>query len=189
MRMCLVFVLISALPLLILAPSRGLAEAKEPDPRNEISIDLAMPVVMNLLEPTGYVVPIVLEYQRLLNEHLALSIVPGVAYSGLPDGWILLTQLWVGLNWHPFQEGLRGFYVGPGFVVFGIIDNTMHKEPMLRFLCMFLGLTVGYQFVLTPHINVDVALGASVGPYLDLYSHSAGLAGLPRAALAAGYRF
>jgi len=182
-------VMIFLLSFLAFAPIPGTAAEVRADPRNEVSIDLAMPVVMNLVETSGTVIPIVLEYQRLLNDHLALSIVPGAAYSSLPDGWILLTQLWAGLEWHPFQAGLRGFYVGPGFVVFGIIDNTMHRDPVLRLLCTFLGLTTGYQFVLASHIDVDVTLGASVGPAFDLYSHSAGLAGLPRAAVALGYRF
>jgi hypothetical protein len=189
MRKWLVLVLIGALPLLILAPPRGLAEGQVSGPRNEISVDLALPVVINLVQPTGYVIPIVLEYQRVLHDHLVLSIVPGVGYSGQADGWILLMGLWAGLNWHPFQAGLQGFYVGPGVVVFTIIDNTRRRDPVCRFLGVFLGLTIGYQFVLTPHMNVDVALGLSGGPSYDPYSHRTGLLGLPRAAVAIGYRF
>ena len=189
MRKSLVVVLAVAFPVVVAPPSQGLAENQAPPPRNEISIDLAMPVVINLVETSGYVIPIVLEYQRLLDDHLALSIVPAAAYSGLADGWILLMELWIGLNWHPFQTGLRGFSVGPGVVVFGIIDNDMRKDPVLRFIGGFLGVTVGYQFVLSPHVNVDLALGLSAGPYCDPYSHMAGLAGLPRAAFAVGYRF
>lgn len=181
MRKWFVPVLMFVLSIFMLAPSRGLAEGQEPAPRNEISLDLAMPVAFNLVFPQG-AVPIVLEYQRVLNDHLVLSISPGIAYVPQSNKWLLLMELWVGLNWHPFQEGLQGFYVGPGIAVF---DNLEHFETggSDSLFGVFLGLTIGYQFVLTQHLNVDLALGLAIG------SVDGAFGGLPRAALSVGYRF
>jgi hypothetical protein len=88
---------------------------------------------------------------------------------------IILMELWAGLNWHPFQEGLQGFYVGPGVALLGGgVDSV---------LGVFLGVTFGYQFVLTPHLNLDLAIGLGAG------SLGGTVGALPRAQIAMGYRF
>lgn len=145
-----------------------------------------MPVIINLAISGGYAIPVVLEYQRVLNDHLVLSISPGIAHIQETSGSVLMMELWVRLNWHPFQKWLQGFYIGPGFALF-YLQNPAGSRASDSMTGEFLGVTIGYQIVLDASISVDLGLGLAFGTVQGFYP--AATPALPRAALAIGYRF
>ena len=79
-------VLVSVAAFLALTPVVSIASDQLPiGAMNELSVDLASPVFYNLAASNGYAIPIYLNYQRVLVNHLVLSITPGLLY--MYDNW------------------------------------------------------------------------------------------------------
>ncbi len=97
----LILVLVATLLVLasatVMASEQGFVGAM-----NELSVDLATPLFYNMALSNGYAVPIYLNYQRVLMNHLVLSITPGFLY--LYDNWSgarYVVSFWAELDWHP----------------------------------------------------------------------------------------
>lgn len=174
------------LPLFLLMPATTVLSADRDarGPQNEISIDLAMPVVLNVIGLDGYTIPICLFYQRVLADHLVISVNPNVFYIDQSTRRGLLGTLWLEFDWHPFQNGLGGLFVGPAVVAVAEWDIAQN-ELALKTTALMLGASLGYQVLLPSNFSIDVVVGLAVG-VIQGYGT---LQGLPRAAVALGYRF
>jgi hypothetical protein len=152
------FVIVTTAILFLSLPIIAMASDQAPvGPRNELSVELAMPIAINLaVVNDGYAVPIVLDYQRVLSDHFVLSVVPGLLFVHRGTlGDILLAQLWVELDWHPFQEGLRGFFIGPAVV--GLYASNVYGSFGSAGTAMA-GAALGYQILLPANLDLDISL-------------------------------
>ncbi len=177
--------LVFATVLLFLAPI--IAVAADTDfgkEKNEVSIDLAMPIVLNLLAKEGTTVyPVYLSYERVLSDHLVLAIAPSFTWADHGTYSSFLAILWVELDWHPFQNGLSGLFIGPAFAV------SYSSDQDFRATGEGLGLSLGYQFLLPWNIDIDIALGLAYGPLQSNDPLDESTEIIPRAALSVGFRF
>ncbi len=177
----LILVLVATLLVLasatVMASEQGFVGAM-----NELSVDLATPLFYNMALSNGYAIPIYLNYQRVLVNHLVLSITPGFLY--LYDNWSggrYVVSFWAELDWHPFQNGLQGFFIGPA-VIGAYSDNLF--LPYQSGASALIGATLGYQIFFLSDIDFDIAAGVAMGTLPDgQYS------GLLRMVLGLGYRF
>ena len=176
-------VLVSVAAFLALTPVVAIASDQLPlGAMNELSLDLASPVFYNLAATNGYAIPIYVNYQRVLMNHLVLSITPDILY--MYDNWLgaqSVISLWVELDWHPFQDGLQGFFIGPA--VIGAYSDGLFL-PHESGASALIGATIGYQIFFSSNIDFDMAAGMAIGTRPDgQYS------GLIRMVLGLGYRF
>jgi hypothetical protein len=178
------FIVIATAMLLFFPPSIAMASGQElQGPLNELSVDLATPIFWNLA-PDGYAIPIYVNYQRVLTSHLVVSVTPSILYLyGHHQGGSFAAMMWVELDWHPFQYGLHGFFIGPAVV--GIYSNGLLTPGSAGVTAMG-GATIGYQIFLASNIDFDIAAGVALGPDPGDFSL---LSGMPRMVLALGYRF
>ena len=89
--------LVFASALIVFAPTlAGAAGADTGDAKNEVSIDLAMPIALNLaVSAGGHAIPVYLCYERVLSDRWVLAIAPSLLYvdrvstghSWQPCGW------------------------------------------------------------------------------------------------------
>ena len=168
----------------LLVPTMGMASDQEPRQAwNEVSIDLSLPIVYNLAvsSPDNVnVVPTYLGYQRLLTNHLALFFSPGIMFIQQTQMQLSVLTFWLELDWHPFQEGLQGFFLGPAVVLLYGSDNSTARGNIL-----LAGGAIGYQFLFPANFDIDVSLGLSIGPE----QASGPRPVIPRGIVALGYRF
>lgn len=147
--------------------SASLAGAQEPEPKNAISIDaLGTTVSVVTAAVTGSAsLAIGFLYQRVVTDNLTLALLPRVSYQQFDNGSWLTIEPWLELDWHPFDKGLKGFFVGPDVVA----SLNWDTRPSLSKPHFFgIGASVGYQFLLGYGINVDLALGyVPVGLLVD----------------------
>jgi len=178
-------VLVLAIPALAAAADQpSIAE------KNEISIDLALPVGMLFLLPDSYVIPIILDYQRVLADNFVLSVVPGFFYihaSGSSTPESVGAELWVELDWHPSSSGLKGFFVGPAATAVWL-TNLGSSTLAAQLAGVMVGATVGYQLQIFSNMNLDFALGLVAGPKWQT-GYDVELFPFARASVALGYRF
>jgi hypothetical protein len=169
--------------------------------QNVISVNvLGAPITAIADSTSGLVaIPLSVDYQRVLTDHYTLSIIPrfeflvasaipnSIAYSTL-DSFDL--HPWVEMDWHPFDKGLNGFFVGLAAV--GALDLKWSGNQDTT---VFLGVApvVGYMLVLPWNINLDFALGAAFGGNIVVDSSKNTSLGLAvdhsRIEVGLGYRF
>jgi len=174
---------ILTLSVLLLVPTIGIASDLETrEAQNEVAIDFGMPIFLNVAASVsgGYAIPLYLNYQQVLTRHLTLSVSPSVAFLQQIYRQVMQLTLWLELDWHPFQDGLRGFFLGPAIAFLYVRDNISSPDTTVS-----VGGTVGYQFLLPANLDIDVGLGLAYG-LLQTYSTQPVI---PRAVLALGYRF
>ena len=171
--------------LLLLAPTIAVAAGSDfGKEKNEVSIDVAMPIVLNLLTKEGSTVyPVYLSYERVLSDHLVLTIAPSFAYADHVTYAAYLATLWIELDWHPFQDGLNGLFIGPAFAV------IYSSDPDFTATGEGLGLSLGYQFLLPWNIDIDLAVGLAYGPLQSNDPFDPDTEIILRGALAIGFRF
>jgi hypothetical protein len=177
------FAVILILAVLLLVPTIGTASDQETrEAENEVSIDFGMPIFLNVVASAsgGYAIPLFLNYQRVLTRHLTLSVSPSFAFLQLIYRQAMQLTLWLELDWHPFQDGLRGFFLGPAVAILYASDNLSSPDTTVS-----AGATAGYQFLLPANIDIDVGLGLAYG-FLQTYTTQPIVL---RAVLALGYRF
>ena len=121
--------------------------------------------------------PVYLSYERVLSDHLVLAIAPSFTWADHGTYSSLLAILWVELDWHPFQNGLSGLFIGPAFAV------SYSSDQDFRATGEGLGLSLGYQFLLPWNIDVDIALGLAYGPLQSNDPLDESTEIIPRAAL------
>jgi hypothetical protein len=150
----------------------GQASGSE-EPRNSISADVILPggCVISAVRHQYVGIGLTFDYQRVLFDHLVLSVLPGPWI--LPDGYSLRLDL--ELDVHPFDKGLGGFFVGPALGARWGFDNSVLLTAALDF---------GYQFVLWSRLVLTAALGYGIWYYPSL----TGLV-ITRATLEIGYAF
>jgi len=195
MRAVLLFVLLS--PTLVAAQGQTSTDA-----RNAISIDVLLPIgvpISLLVGERSVLVPVQVQYQRVVADHLVLLVTAGLNY-----GWTLPPRTRersldiysvVEVGWHPFHRGLKGFHVGlSGFFSYGAIftDAVATKATAYGYR-LRLGPTLGWQFLLPANITIDTAFGLGFGPAVDVDSDGVRTSGFlwdpTRAGVFLGFRF
>jgi hypothetical protein len=179
-----------AFPILLLSLASSLSigaqDNAQVEARNAISADLLMPFLhlafpvspLTISISSSIATPIAITYRRVLNEHFSLSIVPLFSYSGFVG--LLELNPWLEFDWHPFDLGLGGFYIGPACSVdFGL--NAFNH------FYFGLGAGLGYQFLLPLNLDLNAGLALTCGP--DLFANSTFLRTAMRLEIALGYRF
>lgn len=175
-----------AVALLLLVPTIGMAaDQVSHEKMNEVSIDLSVPIGANIAlvatPPGGYAIPLILGYHRVLTSHLAVFVSPGilvVVAPGQPE--VIFADLWLELDWHPFREGLGGFFVGPAVNLVYIQSPYYPSETLFLF-----GGSLGYQFLLGENFSLDLSLGLTFGAAPSSGPQPV----IPRGLIALGYRF
>ncbi|MGA2639981.1 MAG: hypothetical protein ABSG21_03635 [Spirochaetia bacterium] len=144
-------------------------------------------------------VPLVIDFQQVLADHYSLTFIPffeflvastvhnSIANSSLDS---FEFQPWVEVDWHPFDEGLNGFFVGLAGVGSLEVKWSGNKDTTI-----FLGVApvIGYQLLLPWSFDLDFALGVALGG--SIVVDSAGNASISLAAthsrieFALGYMF
>lgn len=151
-----------------LAVGPGAVQAQEP--RNALSIDLLLPVLSPVSHLSGEdtaFVPLNVKYQRVLTEHGVLMVKLGLTYSWDSDGeriWEINPML--AFDWHPFDTGLKGFYLGPS--LFFNYNSYSHSGATVdsdldHSHWAAVGGNIGYGFVLRSGMVVDLIFGLGYG--------------------------
>jgi hypothetical protein len=145
-RMAWTTVLIGTL--LVFAPILGVAEDQTPsESQNAISANL----VPTLLGIFGDSVSIGLNYKRVIAEHFVLSVSPSVS---IPlNGSAPMIALGVEGDWHPFDKGLNGLYVG-------LLADPAYWLPPTSDYGLDVGPTLGYLFQLPMSFIIEVSVAA-----------------------------
>jgi hypothetical protein len=185
----------------LLSPFLGVAQDKAPEvAKNAISINVLGTVITAIADSTSglVAVPVYVDYQRVLCEHYTLSIIPrfefliaSTNHDSIAKSYLdsFDFQPWVEVDWHPFDKGLNGFFVGLAAVASLNVSWSSNNSTV------FLGVApvVGYQILLPWNINLDFALGVALGGNIvvDPFGNAtSGLAvGPSRIELGLGYRF
>jgi hypothetical protein len=181
--------------------------------QDAISIDLASPaiaVVQALQDPSTRVLarlPLSLDYQRVVADRfvlaLLLSVNDALTTSASSVGANDFAGLVVELDWHPFDTGMTGFYVGGQVYAQGgtslsylFAASDAERDRSLQF---GLGAAVGYELPLPLNLLLNVAAGFGVGYNIAENTSSVVLANsipssgvvgtLTRLELSLGYRF
>jgi hypothetical protein len=190
--------LFAALPATVLAAQgRTTTEA-----RNAFSVEVLLPICVPiglLAGERGVAIPVQVQYQRVVAEHLVLLVKAGLIYDWTlpprqPERELSVFPV-VELDWHPFRTGLRGPYLG----LSGIFDYTAvfagaGAATATAIGYRFgLGPTVGWQFLLPANITIDSAFGLGFGPAVGVDADGPGtsrlLWGITRGKVFLGFRF
>jgi hypothetical protein len=153
-----------------LSPPFLAAEDQAPNEvQNAISIDVFTPFVVGLSYLVQAIVknpditlpdvdiPVCFQYQRVLSDHFVLLALAGLTCYSSPAGWGINAYPQVGIDWHPFHKGLKGFHVGlSGDFVY---NGYWATEGSSNYYRTGLELTAGWQFLLPSNLIIDLALG------------------------------
>jgi len=140
------------------------------EPRNAISIDLFLPAMSPVSHIVGEdmaFVPLNVKYQRVLSEHQVLMVKMGLNYSWDSHGERILDLYpMLALDWHPFNTGLRGFYLGPS--LFFSYSSYSHSgatadSDLDHSYWASVGGNIGYAFVLRSRMVIDLIFGLGYG--------------------------
>ncbi|MGA2976500.1 MAG: hypothetical protein ABSF77_14425 [Spirochaetia bacterium] len=178
------------------------AEVQGPgEPRNAISVDLLGPIVACafLIAGQGVVIPVGIEYQRVISDHFTLFFMGGLIYR-IFDGWALDAYPIVEVDWHPFHKGLKGFHVGllGSFLYEQVYSSAAETQGTTYWYHPAMELAVGWQFLLPASIILDLTLGLlSVGYDFNVDVNGVMTSGLMlgdpmesnRTSLSLGFRF
>jgi len=172
-----------------LYPMRIVADAATElvEARNEVSLN----VFQTAYWAIEGAIPFIFGYQRVLTDHLAISVLPVLAFWGPNAGSYQEFQQWVEVDWHPFDTGLRGFFLGLAAV--GVVETILPDGS--RGATWFLGLApaIGYQFLLPHNWDLDLVVAVPLG--VELFDSPGGGGSMRftsdhrRAEIGLGYRF
>ena len=174
--------------------------------RNAISLDIGQFGLTAVLLATGLTngslivyLPLYVTWERVLTDHLVLSVLGSLRFTAAPlrpdVTWGLAGNVLPGLEWHPFDAGLGGFFLGVrGLIGYahgdwlanpaGILSTGNPVDDVFTF---GLNALVGWQFLLPG----NMALEATVDYYYYARLSSLGLSAVPSLApaITLGYRF
>jgi hypothetical protein len=166
--------------LAVLSPVCAVAQARGSDePRNCVSVDLLWPGVWCIAalftHPQG-VIPLTFDYQRVLFDHLVLSVQPGAWISDGVDS----LRVYLEADIHPFNKGLRGFFIGLSEGAIWWLKSNSVGLPTAA--------NIGYQVVFRSKLVLTAAVGRG---FLYTVTNPTGITwGFPaRASLEIGYSF
>ena len=185
----------------VLCPVPGVADDQAPkEAQNAISANLSGSLIAGITDSTSGLVsiPLFFDYQKVLTDHYSLSIIPcfeflvhSTIHNSITNSSLdsFDFQPWVELDWHPFDKGLSGFFVGLAGVGSLELEWSGNQDTTI-----FLGVApvVGYQFPLPWNISLDFALGVAFGGNIVVGSSeniSLGFAVHSRIEIGLGYRF
>ncbi len=138
---------------LVLCPLTAVAEGERP--RNALSIDLFMPVC----SPIDYLiegiwnVPLSIQYEHVVADHIVGVARVGVLGIHSNGEWGALLEGAIGVEWHPFREGMEGFHVD--------LSGLVNSEPRSAVYRYRIGVApgIGWQFLFGPRMSLDVVVG------------------------------
>ena len=146
----------------------GFLHAQEP--RNALSIDLFLPA-MSPVSRIAYgemvFVPLNVKYQRVLGDHNVLMVKMGLNYSWDSHGERILDLYpMLALDWHPFNAGLKGFYLGPSLLFsyssYSHSGATVESDLDHSYWTA-VGGNIGYGYVLPSGTVIDLIFGLGYG--------------------------
>jgi hypothetical protein len=139
------------------------------EPRNAIAVDLFLPVMSPVSRLSGEdmtFVPLNIMYRHVLTEHQVLMLKMGLTYSWGDGEKSLDVSPMLALEWHPFDTGLKGFYVGPS-LFFNRTTNSYSGTPAADDIdhshWTAVGGNVGYEFESRSNLIVDLIFGLGYG--------------------------
>jgi hypothetical protein len=177
-----VSVLLTIFALFVLLPCLSAAGDTSPkEARNAISTDILEPVLQLVFNASIYdssITPFEISYQRVLLDNIVLSGVIRIGYR--PSIGNFDMSPWVELDWHPFDNGLRGFFFGPALSTDFSLNtgNSFYGG---------LGAALGYQIFLPWNIMLAGVSGLTYGP--EFFRDSIVFRPSVRLVIALGYRF
>jgi hypothetical protein len=149
------------------------AEGQAPAPAgNALSLNLFMTaggLLRNLpgtrdlyrAQPTATAcIPLALEYERLVADHLVLAVAPMLVYYRVNGYDGLTIDQVVAVEWHPFDTGLLGWFFG-AFIDFDYFTYFGSASSLTVF---GIGPSVGYERAIGDRLVFKVALGVGMGP-------------------------
>ena len=171
------------------SPSHGNAQTTVlAEKKNALSLDVLSGAALAIVGAmSGTVnVPVFINYQRVIFDHFTVSIIPFLNYWGLEGGWAFRLMPWAEADWHPFDKGLNGLFLG--FAAVGSIDLDSRPNMANSY---FLGLApvVGYQFLLPWNLDLDFAFGLAFGERFGTDGSADFGAYRSRIEIGFGYRF
>ena len=144
--------------LFALAPALGVAQDHaSTEVRNAISVDVLTTSLFIVGDVNGgeSVIPLLINYQRLLTNHFILLIKP----LFVDWGSFFTFQPWVEVDWHITGKGLKGFFLG--LAAIGSVDVELGGTGTPSY---FLGIApiIGYQFLFSS--NIDLSFSCVFAP-------------------------
>ena len=139
-------------------------------PTNAVSVDLLLPAlspVSKLAGEESSFIPLNIKYQRVLTEHQVLMFKMGLNYNWghAGDSSVDIYPM-LALEWHPYQTGLQGFYLGPSlFFNYSTYSYSGASTAldMNTSYWLAVGGNIGYEFVLPSNTVVDLSFGLGYG--------------------------
>ena len=202
MRGKMFWVLAAVSALFVFTPALGIAQAQASEgAQDSISMNCLGTLITAIADSTSGLVsvPFLVDYQQVLTDHYSLSFIPFFEFliaSTVHDSIVNSSldsfefQPWVEVDWHPFDKGLNGFFIGLAGV--GSLDVKLSGNQDTT---IFLGVApvIGYKLLLPWSFDLDFALGIALGG--SIVVDSAGNASIGFAAnhsrieIALGYMF
>lgn len=141
--------------LIVLSPVFGFAQEQTP---KEVQWEFGVDAYSIISSAISGDIPLYLYCEGTFFQHIAYSLFTAIQYSTGQNEWSF--ESGVEVDWHPFDKGLDGFFLG--VAVLGSIDKLSITSKAQT---LFLGFapTGGYQFLLPWNIDIDLALGVPVG--------------------------
>jgi len=135
--------------------------------RHALSIDVFLPLMSPVSRAFGEMawIPVNIKYQYLIMDHLAMMGKAGINYSWASGEKILEVYPVLALEYHPFDIGLHGFYIGPSLLLnychywndYSVVNNPDHTYRIAP------GINIGWEFVLQSNVVIDVTFGLGYG--------------------------
>jgi hypothetical protein len=136
--------------LLILSPVLGVAQHEAAtEPKNAISLNLGR-MAWEFFYQKTHVVPLSFDYQRVLTDHFVLVV--GSTLDMFPENGIFFDQV-VGFDWHPFDLGLNGLFIG-AFI--DVASSTRHGD---EWSAAGASAAVGYELTDSDFLQIEICIG------------------------------
>ncbi len=139
------------------------ADQQEDARLNQVSANLLWTAAWIIGNPNVPIIPISIEYQRVLAEHWVLSIIPTLNINFPVDGSTPFTFIqFAEMDWHPFDPGLNGFLAG-AFVAAGVSGPQFLNNVNIQSFSFGAGPALGYQFLFPFGLIIDISIRGGLG--------------------------
>jgi hypothetical protein len=131
------------------------------EPQNAIAWDLEETARIADNAPSGAtaVIPIMLDYQRVLVDHFVLFLAPSILCTQYPNQtWLNYDQI-VEIDWHPFNRGIEG--LSPGAYL--DLDYGTYTSGVANIVQAGIGAAVGYEIPILWNFMAYFAVGIGIG--------------------------
>lgn len=151
-----------------LAVGPGALNAQER--QQSLTVDLFLPAMSPVSRMAGEdmtFLPLNVMYQRMLTDHQVMMLKMGLTYTRGSDGErILDIYPMLALHWHPYSDGLAGFYVGPAlFYNYSTYSysGSATGDDLDHSYWAAVGGNLGYGFELRSNKVIDLIFGLGYG--------------------------